>query len=134
MILFIQTLELLSCPSTANIEIVALSFRALEFWAYFYKHWNSHLIVPNILSFKTLGFSPYFYKHWNSYLILSNMEFWPISVLIGVMIYLTKHWNFRPIFILTGILTSSFETLKSWPYCYKHSNCYLVLPLQTFKF
>ena len=69
MILLIQTLGLLSCPSTTNIEIVALSFQALEFWPYFYKHSYSHLIVPNtgILAvfLYTLAFLSYPFKRWN---------------------------------------------------------------------
>ena len=32
-----------------NIGILILSFLALEFWPYFFKDCNSHLILPNIL-------------------------------------------------------------------------------------
>ena len=85
--LFFQTLEFLSHSFTANIEILAPSFEKFEFWFYFYKHCNSHVILPNtgilalfficigcvILFFKRLRFWPYFCKHWNYDLIVANV-------------------------------------------------------------
>ena len=124
----IQTLELLSCRSTANIEIVALSFQALEFWAYFYKHWNSHLIVPDT------GILPYFYTHWHSYLIHLNVGilavriyadfFYRILQNLGFSPYFCKHWdsyiilqtcNSDPISISIGVMILFNQTLQFWP-------------------
>ena len=48
LVLLLQTLEFLCNPSSANIEIVALSFHTLKFWSYFLKNYISPL------SFQTL--------------------------------------------------------------------------------
>ena len=130
MILFIQTLELLSCPSIANIEIEALSFQALEFWAYFYKRWNSHLIVPNtgilavfLYTFAFLSYPP---KRWNFgptfihidfFLSLKTLGFCPISVSIEILILPFETCNSGPISISIGVMILFNQTLEFWPYC-----------------
>ena len=194
-----------------------LSLRTLDFWPYFYTHWNCYLILPKI------SISAYFYKHWNSNLFLANtgililsfqtMEFWPfffklwnydvIRPNIGILALFYTHWNFdlilrnneilalsvytlkflsyrskpwnlgpifmhiytlafwphpwkhckhlplilsfhcnnwnscpilpninlnsAPIFIHSGILTSSFQTLQFWPYLYTHWSSHLIV-------
>ena len=45
--LFLKTLEFLSYPSIANIEILALSFQTMEFWPIIYAHWFLELILQN---------------------------------------------------------------------------------------
>ena len=37
-----------SGPVSINIKILFLSFKTLEFWPYFYRHCNSHFILPII--------------------------------------------------------------------------------------
>ena len=46
----------------------------------------------------------------------------------------SKRWHSGPIFHLTGILFSSFQTLEFWPYFYKLWNFCLYLPLQSLEF
>ena len=136
----IQTLELLSCPSTANIEIVALSFQALEFWAYFYKHWNSRLIVPNT------GILPYFYTHWHSYVVHLNvgilavrlysliffivsfktLDYPLISVNIGILILSFQTCNSGPISISIGVMILFNQTWQFWPSFCTHWNFALI--------
>ena len=103
MILLIQTLELLSCPFTANIEIVALSFRALEFWPYFYKHCNSHLIVPN-----TGILAVFLYA-------------------LASLSHPSKPCNFGTTFIHIDLFILSFKTLGFLPFFCKHWNSYLTI-------
>ena len=100
--LFLQTLEFLSDPSIANIEILAFSFQTREFWPIVYTH------CFFISSFKTLGFWPYFYKRWNYDLMI------PKNGILALF------------FINTGILAISFQTLEFWPFFYKHWNSYLI--------
>ena len=81
--LFLQSWEFLYHPSTANIEILALSLKTLEFLSSFYKHWNSHLILPNT------GILALFLMHIG-FLILSfpTLEFWPyIFINIEILIF-----------------------------------------------
>ena len=104
MILFIQTLELLSCPSTANIEIEALSFQAWEILLYFYKPWRSQYIVPN-----TGILAVFLYT-------------------LAFLSYPPKRWNFGPTFIHIEIVALSFQALEFWAYFYKHWNSHLIVP------
>ena len=104
MVLFIQTLELLSCPSTANIEIVALFFQALEFWPYFYKHCNSR-IVPNTGILAVLLYA------------------------LALLSYRSKRWNFGTTFIHIDLFILSFKTLGFLPFFCKHWNSYLILSI-----
>ena len=122
----------LSCPSTANIEIVALSFQALEFWAYFYKHWNSHLIVPNT------GILPYFYTHLNvgilavrlytDFFIVSfkTLDSPVISVSFGILILSFQTCNSGPISIGIGVMILFNQTLQFWPSFCTHWNFSLI--------
>ena len=67
------------------------SFQTSEFWPYFYKHWNSCVI----LWLQTLAFWPSLYAHWNSYLILPN---------VGILAIFYKQWNSCPIFTNIAIV------------------------------
>ena len=75
-----------------------LSLQTMEFWPYFYTHWNYGLISPNILILalflETLEFWPHPSKHSNS----------------GPIFFL-KHWNSGPILIHVGFLILSFKIL-----------------------
>ena len=102
MILLIQTLGLLSCPSTANIKTVALSFQALEFWPHFYKHCNAHLIAPN-----TGILAVFLYT-------------------LAFLSYPSNRWNFGPTFIHVFFILP-VKTLRFSPYFFKHWKSYLTL-------
>ena len=105
-----------------HIGFLILSFSTLEFWPYiyFYKHWNSYLL----LALKTLEFWSYFCKHWNSHLILPNIGILALFKLYtcistGIMTlssFLSKHWNPGPVYtcISTGILVLSSFPSKHW--------------------
>ena len=108
MILLIQTLELLSCPSTANIEIEALSFQALEFWPYFYKHCNSHLIVPNTEIWALLLYTLIFLSYPSE-----PLDFRPVYVSIGILILSFQIWTSGP-FLFALKLWSIKQTLEFW--------------------
>ena len=115
MILFIQTLELLSCPSSANIEIEALSFQALEILLYFYKPWSSQYIVPNtgILAvfLYTLAFLSYPSKRWNFGATFIHIDFFILSFkTLGFLPNFCKHWDSYLI----------LSNMSFWPYFYKH--------------
>ena len=58
----LQTWEFLYDPFTANIEILALSLKTLEFSSYLHKHCNFRLILPDTLILA---------------LFLYTLEFWP---------------------------------------------------------
>ena len=65
-----------------------LSVQTMEFWPYFYKHWNYGLISPNILILA---------------LFLETLEFWP---------HPSKQCNSGPIFLKNiGILVLFWYTL-----------------------
>ena len=90
-----------------------LLIQTLEFWPYFDKHWNSHLILSNtgilalflmnigflILSFPTLEFWPYIFTNIVvlifSVLALKTLEFWS---------YFCKQWSSHLILPKIGIL------------------------------
>ena len=142
MILLIQTLELLSSASTTNIEIVALSFQALELLPYFYKHCNSHLIALNtgILAvfFYTLACLSYPSKRWNFGPTFMHIDFFlsypskpldsrPISVSIGILILSFQTWNSGRIPISTGVMILFNQTLEFSPYFYTYWNIDLIL-------
>ena len=61
-----------------HIGFLILSFQTFEYWPYFYKLWNSDLILQNVgsltINFQTLKFWPYPHKHWNCGLILPSIE------------------------------------------------------------
>ena len=117
-----------------------LSLRTLDFWPYFYTHWDCYLILPKI------SISAYFYKHWNSNLFLANtgililsfqtMEFWPfffklwnydlIRPNIGILALFYTHWNFDLILRNNGILALSVYTLKFLSYRSKPWNLGLI--------
>ena len=139
--LFFQTLEFLSHSFTANIEILVPSFEKFEFWFYFYKHCNSHVILLNtgilalffirigcvILFFKRLRFWPYFCKHWNY-----DLEHWSSDLIflnIGILIssFETLEFLSCPSSAIIGIVALSFQTFEFWPYPYTHWNSYLIL-------
>ena len=126
-----------------NIGILILSFQTLHFYPYLYTHWNSYLIHLKV------WILPYFYAHWNSYLILPprTLEFCPIFINIGILIYpskhcksgtflytlvslsdLSKHWNSGCISISVGIMILLIQILEFWPCFYKHWNSHLILP------
>ena len=112
--LFLQTLELLSYPSIANIEILALPFQTMNF---------SPLFIHTgflISSFRTLGFWPYFYKRWIYDLMIPKngiltLFFINIGILtlsfqtLEFLYFRSKHWNSGPIFINIGIFILSFH-------------------------
>ena len=104
---FLKTLEFLSYPSPANTAILP----------YFYKHWNSQLILPNtgilllfihigfvIRSFQILEFSSHPFKRWNSSPIF-------INTLILTLSYQRFKFLFYPSTENIGILTLSFEKI-----------------------
>ena len=106
-----------SSPIFTNIGILTISFQTLEFWPFFfYKHWNSYLIHPQIgISgpiFYSLEFSPHPSEHLNSGPILTNTGILMLS-------FHCKQWNF---FINTGILTLFFQTLEFLYFPSKHWN------------
>lgn len=109
-------MELLSCPSTASIEIEALSFQALEFWAHFYKHWNSPLIVPNT------GIPPYFNLYTLAFLSYPSKRrnFSPTFIHIDFFYLILQNLGILPLFSLSDI--------RILRYFYKHSNTYFLLP------
>ena len=77
---------------------------------------------------ETMEFWPYFYKHWNS--LFPNTEIQAIFLYTLVFrSYLSKHWYSGPISINIGILILPFKTLEFWPYFYRHFNSLFVLPL-----
>ena len=82
----VRNMGIFVIPSTANIEILALSFKTLEFSSYLYKHCNSHLILPNTLILA---------------LFLYTLEFWP---------HPSKFWDYGPVFIRIGILALFLQT------------------------
>ena len=101
--LFVQTVEFLSYTSIENIEILALSFQTMQFGPLFIH------IVLFIWSFKTLGFWPYFYKRWNSDLMIPKngilaLFFINTGILtlsfqtLEFLYFPSKHWNSGPIF------------------------------------
>ena len=109
-ILFLKTLEFLSCPS---------------------KHWHSgpifHLTGILISSFQTLEFWPYFYKLWNFYLylLLQSLEFWPypsnhlilaLCMHIGFLAVSFYILNFYLIVLNLKILALFLYTLELWPH------------------
>ena len=118
---FLQTLEFLCNPATANIEILALSFHILELWSY------SPFILPNTgiiaLYLYTLVFWSNPSKHWDLgpnclnigilALFLKILEFlsYPFTANIATLPYFYKHWNSQ--LILPKILF--FQPLEFWP-------------------
>ena len=111
---------------------MALSFQALEFWAYFYKHWNSHLIVPNT------GILPYFYTHLNVGILAVRLytDFFIVSfktldsplssVSFGILILSFQTCNSGPISISIGVMILFNETLQFWPSFCTHWNFALI--------
>ena len=104
------------------LSLISL-FQTLEFLPYFYKHWNSYLI----LRLETLEFWRYLYTHWNSYFILSNVGILALFLqTVEISSYPSKNWSSGPILMRIGFLICPFETLGFWLYFYKHWN-YIVL-------
>ena len=111
---------------------------------FFYKHWNSYLILPNVaflsLPLYTLVFLSYPSKRWNSGPIFihigilptsfQRLEFlsYPSTANIGILPYFYKHWNAHFILLNTGYLPFSFRTFKLWTCFFKHLNYELTDP------
>ena len=130
-------MEFLSYSS--NIGILISSFQMMEFWPFFYKHWNYDLIDSNveflILWLYTLKFLPHRSKHWNSGPILTNAA-------IHILFFHCKHWNSCPIRPYIWIPALSLYTLELWPpasflilgfWPSSNWNSYFILSLQTFE-
>ena len=104
-------------------KVLTISFQTLQFWPYPSKHWNSHLILPNIgiltLSFQTLEFPPYPSNTGIPILSFQTLEFPP---------HPSKHGNSNLILQNIGILTLFFQTLEFSPYPSKHWNSNLIHP------
>ena len=126
------------------MEFLSYLSKHFDSGPFFYKHWNSYLILPHVrilvLFLETLGSWPCPSKHWNCGPIFLTLEFLP---------YFNAHCNFDvilwntetltiflqslqfltcPSTAITGILTPSFQTLEIQPYLYTHWNSYLILP------
>ena len=126
------------------MEFLSYLSKHFDSGPFFYKHWNSYLILPHVrilvLFLETLGSFPCPSKHWNCGPIFLTLEFLP---------YFNAHCNFDvilwntetltiflqslqfltcPSTAITGILTPSFQTLEIQPYLYTHWNSYLILP------
>ena len=135
------------CTSLPHRSDVVWILGTLEFFPYFYKHWNSCPILLNIripaLSFRTLensglilsnvGIPAHPFEHWKSGPILSNIgilalfykhwNFGPILSNIGIPpLSSFKHWCYGPFLSNIGISALSFQILEFWPYFCKH--CY----------
>ena len=105
------------------LSLISL-FQTLEFLPYFYKHWNSYLI----LRLETSEFWRYLYTHWNSYFILSNVGILALFLqTMEISSYPSKNWSSGPILMRIGFLICPFETLGFWLYFYKHWNYDLIL-------
>ena len=111
----ISMLYLLLIPKLCkpNIGIMALFVQTLDFWPYYYTHWN---LIP---SFETLIPSFETLKYWNSGPIFKTLQF---------SFYSSKHWNSGPIFVHIGFLILFFKTLGFWSYFQKKLNSDLILP------
>ena len=114
------------CLFVFVLEIQHISFlsRLLEFWCYFYKHFNSDPIFIYIgiylLTFQTLEFY-YLCKHWNSDLILSHMGFLALCFkTLKSWSYPSKHWNSGSFLYKDWNSDLILPTLKFWPLFHTH--------------
>ena len=90
----------------------------MGFWVYFWKHWNSYLILP----LQTLRFCPIFINIGILNLSFQTLGLWPFIIHIVFVIrsfqtvefssHPFKRWDSGPIFINTLILTLSFQRFK----------------------
>ena len=115
---------------STSIGIMILSLETLEFWLYFYTHWNSYLpLADNIgilsLFLQASEFWSYSFKHLNSEFDRCNSGSFLSNIGILISFFHCKHWNSCPIlrkmwilvcFLNIAIPILSFQTLEFWPY------------------
>ena len=104
------------------MEFLSYLSKHFDSCPFFYKHWNSYLILPHVrilvLFLETLGSWPYPSKHWNCGPIFLTLEFLP---------YFNAHWNFDVILRNIDTLTLFLQSLQFLT-CPSTANVWILAP------